>query len=442
MQFQMPDKFIWGVSTSAYESEGALTLDGRGPVNWDGFALKPGVIKDGTTGVLASRSYEEWSTDVQWLKQLGVNAYRFSIAWSRILPDGRGAINQKGLDHYSRLVDALLANNIRPYIMLYHWDLPQALEARGGWQSRETAAAFAEYAAITVKHLGDRVKDWMTLEEIATGIGQGYSGKGLAPNLRLAGEPLAQVYHHALVAHGLGVQAIRAECRDARVGLVMDTVTAVPVIEDAAHLTAARAAYQWLNGYLTDPLFLGKYPAHLEAFPDVQAGDMELISQPLDFFGASIYAGIYFEPADNAPGFRRVEFPEQYPMVRDLDWMRFVPQALYWSVRHAYECYGHREIYVLESGYATDTTRDEDSQCNDIDRIMAMRCYLRELHRATAEGIPVRGHFNWSLVDDWEWHNGYTKSLGLVHYNRVTGARRAKRSFGWFQSVIRNNAVV
>ncbi len=442
MNYQMPPNFLWGVSTSAYESEGALTADGRGPSIWDTFSKKPGAIKDGTTAEIASNSYHGWQEDVRWLKELGVNSYRFSISWTRILPDGTGRINEKGLEYYSRLVDALLENNIRPFIMLYHWDLPLTLHERGGWQSRDTAEAFAAYASIVVKHLGDRVKDWMTLEEIPTGIGQGYNGKGMAPGLCLSGKPLAQVFHNALLAHGLGVQAVRAACKDARVGHMIDAVTPVPVIEDAAHVAACHAAYESLNGYLLSPMFRGEYPKAQEVLPDIQTGDMKLISEPMDFFGISVYAGLYFEPADNAAGFRRVEFPEHYPMVRDLDWMRLVPQSLYWSVRQLYDLYKPQNIYMAESGYATDSARDEDSLCNDLDRIMAMRCYMREMHRAIAEGVPVRGYYNWSLVDDWEWHYGYTKGLGLMHYNRVTKKHRPKRSFHWFQNVIKNNAVV
>ena len=444
MHYQMPANFLWGVATSAYQSEGGTTLDGRGPSIWDEFCKRPGMIKDASSGANTSRCYERWADDVRLLKELGVNAHRFSISWSRVLPTGRGQVNQKGLDYYSRLVDALLKNNIRPFIMLYHWDLPQALEDRGGWQVRETAEAFGEYAAVVVQRLGDRVKDWMTVEELATCLGNGYGAGGqlLAPGLRLTGQPLAQVYHHALVAHGLAVRAIRAGCPGARIGLDMDTVTPVPVIEDAAHIAACAAAYDRLNGFLTGPLFEGKYPAHLDALPAIQPGDMQLIAQPLDYLGLSIYSGIYFEPADDALGFRRVEFPEHYPMVRDLDWFRLVPPALYWSVRHAHTRYGFKSIYISENGYGTDCSRDADSLCNDLDRIFALRCYMRELHRAVTDGIPVHGYFNWSLLDDFEWGHGFTKSFGLYYNNPVTGERRPKRSYEWYKSVIRNNAVV
>lgn len=442
MFYQMPAKFVWGVATSAYQCEGATTMDGRGPSIWDVFCNQPGVIKDGSSGADASRSYKQWADDVRLLKDLGVNAYRFSIAWPRVIPAGRGKVNAQGLDYYSRLVDALLEQKIRPVVMLYHWDLPQALESRGGWQVRATAEAFSEYAAVTVKRLGDRVTDWMTVEELATCLGQGYGGRGLAPGLGLTGQPLAQVYHHALLAHGLGVSAIRAGCPGARIGLDMDSVTPVPVIEDAAHIAACGAAYERLNGYLMGPLFEGKYPPHLTALPDVQSGDMKIISQPIDFLGLSIYSGLYFEPADNEVGFRQAEFPEHYPMVRDLEWFRFVPPSLYWAVRHAHTRYGFQSIYISENGYGTDCSRSAESLCNDLDRILAMRCYMREMHRAVTEGLPVHGYFNWSLLDDFEWSHGYTKSFGLYYHNHATGERRPKRSFEWYKSVIQNNAIV
>lgn len=442
MAFRMPTNFLWGAASAAYQIEGGTSADGRGPSIWDTFCRKPGMIKDGSSGDNACDSYRRWAEDVAALKKLGVRAYRFSIGWPRVLPTGRGKLNQKGLDYYSRLVDALLANDIRPFVTLYHWDLPQALEDEGGWQVRATAEAFAEYAAAMAERLGDRVRDWMTFNEIATGIGKGYELGIYAPALRVGSKALAQVYHHSLVAHGLAVKAIRAARANARVGIVIDPLTPVPVIEDKAHLAACRKAYLRINGFLLEPLFRGKYPRFMEAFPDVRSGDMALIAQPLDFTGLNIYSGLYTEPAAKAPGYRLPDFPLHYPGAQDLDWLRFVPQALYWAVRHLHEIYGCKTIFITENGFSTDSRRDEESSCNDLDRILYLRCYLRELHHAIAEGLPVRGYFHWSLLDNFEWSNGYTKRLGLYYVRHATGERRAKRSFDWYRQVVKTNSIV
>lgn len=428
----MTKGFLWGAASAAYQIEGGATADGRGPSIWDTFCKKRGIA----SGQTACFSYERWREDMRLLKNLGVGGYRFSISWSRVLPTGRGAINQKGLDYYSRLVDALLKNKIQPFVTLYHWDLPQGLEDAGGWQSRDTAYAYADYARLMVERLGDRVKNWMTFNEIPTGVGKGYGLGIYAPGLKVGPKKLVQVYHHVLLAQGLGIRAMRAARPGQQIGIAHDPFTPVPVIEDAAHIAAATKQYERLNAYLMDPMFRGTYPQFLPAFPDVKTGDMKIVTEPMDFVGLNIYSGLYCTPAG------MVDYPMHYPMAEGWDWLRFVPQALYWAPRHLHTRYGVKNIFITENGWASDRQRDEDDWCNDVDRIMYLRCYLRELQRAIQEGIPVRGYFLWSLLDSFEWTAGYTKGLGLHFVDHKNGRRRAKRSAGWYKAVIRANRVL
>ena len=435
---KMPKNFLWGAASAAYQVEGGATADGRGPSIWDTWCKQ----NNRASGDNACFSYQRWREDVALLKNLGVDAYRFSISWSRVLPTGRGAINQKGLDYYSRLVDALLKNKIQPYVTLYHWDLPQALEDTGGWQSRDTAEAYADYAALMVERLGDRVKNWMTFNEIPTGIGKGYELGIYAPALKVKPKALAQIYHHVLVAQGLGIRAMRAARAGQKIGIAHDPLTPVPVIEDAAHIAACTAAYERFNAFLMDPMFRGTYPKFLPVYPDVKTGDMKLIAQPLDFFGVNIYSGLYTEPAPGKEKYRIIKFPPHYPTSEGLDWLRFVPQALYWATRHLHTRYGVKNIFITENGWSSDRQRNVADWCNDVDRILYLRCYLRELQRAIHDGVPVRGYFLWSLLDNFEWASGYTKGLGLHYVNHKTGERRAKPSAHWYKATIRANAIV
>ncbi|MCG3146674.1 MAG: Beta-glucosidase A [Verrucomicrobiae bacterium] len=436
MNYRMPKSFQWGVASAAYQVEGGWNAGGRGPSIWDTWCHKNNRV----SGDNACFSYQRWREDVQLLKNLGVQAYRFSISWPRVLPTGRAPINQRGLDYYDRLVDALLQNKIKPFVTLYHWDLPQALEDTGGWQSRETAYAYADYARLMVERLGDRVTNWMTFNEIPTGIGKGYELGIYAPALKVKPKALALIYHHVLVAQGLGIRAMRAARPGQIIGIAHDPFTPVPVIEDAAHIKACAVAYERLNAYLMDPMFRGTYPKFLPVFPEVKTGDMKLVSEPLDFVGLNIYSGLYTEPGKD--GYQLVKFPTHYPTSEGLDWLRFIPQALYWATRHVDERYGVKAIYITENGWSSDRQRDVADWCNDVDRILYLRCYLRELHHAISEGIPVRGYFLWSLLDNFEWASGYSKGLGLYYVNHKTGERRPKRSAGWYKTVVHANTVV
>jgi len=446
--YQFPDGFVWGVATAAAQIEGAAHLDGKGESIWDRFAALPGNIKNGDTPEVACDHYHRYEADFDLMSELGVSHYRLSVAWPRVFPGGDGAINARGLDFYSRLIDALLARQITPWVTLFHWDLPQALEDRGGWLVRPTVDAFGRYALEVVKRLGDRVRHWFTVNEIPCFIGNGYGNGYFAPGRRVDTRDLNQAFHHALVAHGRGVEAVRSfGGPGSRVGLVHNHLPAppIPVTETDADIAAARAEYERTNGQLMGPVFLGQYP---EAFlreagadaPRVEPGDMEQIARPTDFLGLNVYAGNYVRAgALNRP--ELVPFPRGYPE-GGLGWLKITPQCLYWAVRHAAEVFGVKSFYMTESGAAFDDDITPMGEVLDLHRREYLRSYLVELHRAVAEGHDVRGYFLWSLLDNFEWAEGYDKRFGVVHVAFGTQRRTPKLSSRWYAEVIRNNRIV
>lgn len=369
-----------------------------------------------------------------------------SIAWPRILPTGHGPVNERGVDFYDRLTDTLLAAGITPWVTLFHWDLPQPLEDEGGWRVRSTAEAYANYARTVVKRLGDRVTHWFTLNEIPCFIGIGYSEGRHAPGAREPARVVNQAYHHALLAHGYGVQAVR-ECGGpkARVGLVHNPPTPMPVTETPGDCGAAQAEYADVNAQLMGPLFLGAYPkSFLKAAgadaPHIEKGDLALISQPTDFLGLNIYTGYFMREAAGQRR-ERVPFPAQYP-VADVSWLHIAPQCIYWAIRHAAEVYGVKTFYLTENGVAV---RDEilpDGEIRDLDRREYVRNHLLSLHRALVDGYDVRGYFLWSLLDNYEWADGYAKRFGIVHVDYATQRRMPKLSAQWYAQVVRHNRIV
>ena len=444
-ELRYPKGFVWGCATAAYQIEGGAKDDGRGPSTWDVFSHTPGKTHEGDTGDVASDSYHLYKEDVKLLKGIGAGGYRMSMSWSRVFPNGKGEVNAKGLDYYSRVVDELLAHNITPYITLFHWDTPAALP--GGWQSRDTAKAFADYAAYVTKHLGDRVKHWMTTNEFVCFTDLGYREGTFAPGLKLPPGPANQVRHHGILAHGLAVQAIRANTpAGTQVGLAENAVVYVPVMETREHIEAARRATRLGNAPFLTALMEGKYmDAYLEReganAPKVEPGDFKAISSPLDFVGLNIYTPFFVRADDSKQGFAQLPFPTSHPHMAS-PWILLGPECLYWGVRNVVDLWKIPAIYITENGCSSDDVLTPEGRIDDVDRLMYLRNHLTQLHRATVEGYPVKGYFLWSLVDNFEWADGYSKRFGIHYVDFKTQKRTPKLSAEWYREVIANNAVM
>jgi beta-glucosidase len=446
--YQFPEGFVWGVASASAQIEGAATEDGKGESVWDRFATLPGKIKDGTSPAVACDHYHRYEADCDLIYDLGLGAYRLSIAWPRVIPDGDGAINPRGLDFYDRLIDALLARGITPWVTLFHWDLPQALEDKGGWTSRETVGAYARYAETVVKHLGDRVDHWFTMNEIPCFIGFGYGSGYFAPGRRESAKVINQAYHHAILAHGHGVGAVRAHGKaGSQVGLVHNLLPPpqIPVVETEADIAAAKLEYERTNSQLMSPIFQGRYAdVFLNAAgpdaPEVQPGDLDVISQRTDYLGLNLYAGDFVRARADGSA-ETLPFPRQYPR-GDLPWLLVTPQVLYWGARFASEVFGVKTFYFTENGAAFDDAVTPEGEIIDLDRREYIRNHLISVHRALAEGFDVRGYFLWTLMDNWEWAEGFTKRFGIVRTDYETLARIPKLSAQWFSEVARQNRIV
>ncbi|BAJ26623.1 MULTISPECIES: GH1 family beta-glucosidase [Kitasatospora] len=433
-RYDLPAGFRWGVSTAAYQIEGAVDADGRGPSVWDTFTARPGAIRDGHTGRTACDHYHRWPQDVELMRDLGVDGYRFSIAWPRVQPAGRGPVNTAGLDFYDRLVDGLLDAGITPLPTLFHWDLPQALEDTGGWLDRDTAHRFAEYASVTADRLGDRVPAWTTLNEPFVHMVYGYALGIHAPGRTLMLDALPAA-HHQLLAHGLAAAALRTRGREV---LIANNLTPVRPASDAPEDRAAAEAYDALHNRLfTDPLLLGRYP-DLSAYgvgPDlhgaVHDGDLALISRGgLDGLGVNYYNPTRIA-APTDPGLPFAEAPIEGVPRTHFGWP-VVPEGLYELLLTLRGRYGDAlpPITVTENGCSTDATLD------DTPRIDYLAGHLDALARAATAGIDVRGYYTWSLLDNFEWGEGFGERFGLVHVDFATQRRTPKASFAWYRDLI------
>ena len=444
--YLFPASFVWGVSAAAPQIEGAATEDGKGESIWDRFAAQAGKTVGGDTPAVACDHYHRFAEDFALMKTLGVRNYRLSVAWPRIYPAGTGAVNDKGLAFYDRLIDSMLAHGITPWVTLYHWDLPQALEDQGGWRSAATAQALGAYATTVVKRLGDRVKNWMTLNELPSFIGLGY-GTGLhAPGAQEPARVVNQCYHNALLAHGYGVRAVREHGGPgARVGLVHNPDTPVPSTETDADIAAAHESYRLSSAQIFGPIYTGAYPdvwlQHVGAdAPTVAPGDLALIASPTDFLGLNVYGGLFVRAAQNGKP-ESLPLPVSYPKA-NLEWLNIMPQAVYWAVRHAVEHYGVKNLYITENGLSQEDALTEHGEVLDLGRSEFYRNYLIALQRATTEGLPVRGFFTWSFMDNYEWAEGYHKRFGIVYVDYSTQKRTPKLSAQWYATVMQQNRVV
>jgi beta-glucosidase len=434
----VPEHFYWGVATAAYQIEGAVNEDGRGESIWDRFCATPGHILNNDTGDVACDHYHRYREDIQIMQELGVNAYRFSIAWPRIFPFGRGPVNLLGLDFYDRLVDTLLEAGIEPFVTLYHWDLPQALQDQvGGWASRETASAFADYADEVSRRLGNRVRYWMTLNEPWVSAFQGHELGSKAPGLR---DPrLAwQVSHHLLLAHGLAVPILRANGRpDTRVGIVLNLSPAEPATPTEEDRQAARALDGKMNRWFLDPIFRGSYPADVLAAlgnlaPQTEEGDAAIIARPLDFLGANYYyRNIVHQKADGSIEMVHPKDAEYTTM----NWEVY-PAGLRELLLRLHRDYSPPQLFVTENGAAFPDTISEDNQVHDPRRTHYLREHIREALSTLADGVPLAGYFVWSLMDNFEWAFGYTPRFGLVYVDYPTQRRIVKDSGQWYRDMI------
>lgn len=449
-QATFPEDFVWGAAAAAYQIEGSRLIEGKGASIWDMFCEKPGAIFEGHTGEVACDHYHRMPADVALMGQLGLGAYRLSISWPRVMPEGTGRINEKGLAFYDRLVDALLAQGIAPWVTLFHWDYPLALFHRGGWLNRDSADWFADYARVVTERLSDRVSHFFTLNEPQVYIGFGHLEGAHAPGIKL---PLSQMLlagHHTLLAHGKAVQAMRAaQKQPLQIGFAPVGLCKLPKSESAADVELARLATfmvteknSWMNSWWMDPVHLGAYPEQGREFfgrdaPEPRAGDMDIISTPTDFLGVNIYQGTVVEEDASSPfGFRDLPYPASGARTA-FDWP-ITPEALRFGPRFLYERY-KTPIYITENGLSCRDWVSLDGKVHDPGRIDFTSRYLKQLSRALADGADVRGYFHWSVMDNFEWAAGYRERFGLIHVDYQTQERTPKDSFYWYRGIIESN---
>jgi beta-glucosidase len=444
-----PRGFLWGVATSAFQIEGGAEVDGRGPSVWDTFAAQPGKIEDASNARVTCDHYHRWIEDLDLLRWLGVGAYRFSIGWSRVLPDGHH-VNEAGLTFYDRLVDGLLERGITPFVTLNHWDLPQALDEAGGWPERTTTTAFVEYADVVSARLGDRVKHWVTHNEPWCIAHLGHEAGEHAPGRRDAAASL-RAAHHLLLSHGWAVEPIRRNARGAEVGIVLNLTPAVPATDDLADADAVRAFDGFFNRWYLDPLLRGSYPVDAIAdrvrrghladgeLPFVRHGDLASIATPIDFLGVNYYSRVVMRmdpqngPVPVTPG---AKVP-----VTDMGW-ELEPDHLRMLLVRLNEEYGAPKMYITENGAAYADAPDAHGRIADVRRIDFLRTHLHAIHRAIEAGVSVNGYFAWSLLDNFEWGHGFTKRFGLFWVDYETLQRLPKESAFVYRDLVAANALV
>jgi beta-glucosidase len=443
-----PRGFIWGVATASYQIEGATDEEGKGPSVWDMFCRKQGAIWQGQSGDVACDHYHRHQADISLMKQLGIGAYRFSISWPRVIPDGTGRVNKKGLEFYDRLVDEILAAGIIPYVTLFHWDYPYELYSRGGWLNRDSPDWFADYVRVVVKKLSDRVRHWITLNEPQVFIGYGHQDGRFAPGLQLRFSEVLAATHNTLLAHGKAAQAIRSYSKTkCQIGLAPVGVISMPASDSPKDIKSARqhmfsitSKDVWNNTWWLDPMFFGQYPKDgLKLFggdiPLIRDRDMETIHQPLDFFGLNIYLGQTVRANEEGQA-EVVPEVDGYPITA-FEWP-VTPEALYWGPKYHWERY-HIPIIITENGMSNVDWVALDGKVHDPQRIDFLKRYLLQLRKACEDGIDVRGYFHWSLMDNFEWSSGYRERFGLIYVDFPTQKRIPKDSAYWYRETITNN---
>ncbi|MDQ2807142.1 MAG: GH1 family beta-glucosidase [Chloroflexota bacterium] len=432
-----PADFLWGAATASYQIEGAWQEDGKGESIWDRFSHTPGKVANGDTGDVACDHYHRWPQDIALMQELGLAAYRYSISWTRILPTGRGAVNEAGLDFYDKLTDGLLAAGIQPWVTLYHWDLPQALQDNGGWANRDTAAAFADYAEIVARRLGDRVSGWITHNEpwVAAFVGNLFGEH--APGLRDLPTAL-RVTHHLLLGHGLAVPRIRAAVAGAKVGITLNLNAAYPAGDSPADQAAAVRSEGISNRLFLDPLLRGSYPADIvmelgEAALPVQAGDLAIIHTPLDFLGINNYFRSVVKDAPTSP-MLRTEMVQPEGEYTTMGWEVY-PDGLRVLLERLHRDYPMPAYYITENGAAFPDSVEADCSINDDRRRAYLQGYIAAAGQARAAGVPLKGYFVWSLLDNFEWGHGYNQRFGIVRVDFATQERTIKASGQWYREL-------
>jgi beta-glucosidase len=435
---QFPAGFVWGAATSSYQIEGAVDVDGRGESIWDRFCQVPGRISDGSNGSVACDHYHRWPQDIELLSSLGLAGYRFSIAWPRIFPTGRGTVNEPGLDFYERLVDSLLAAGIQPFATLYHWDLPQALEDEGGWAVRSTPQAFADYAEVVLERLGDRITDWMTINEPFVVANHGYLTGEHAPGRHSLPDSLA-ASHHILLAHGLGLERIRALVPDSNAGIVLNFTPITPVGSSPAALSRQQLQDQIENRWYVEPVAGHGYPSSaVESLgwrqDEVEDGDLALISGPIDTLGINYYTRQHV----GAFAGERLEAAES---VTAMGW-EVHPESFGVLLQQLHEKYKFGRYMITENGAAMPDLHHDEVRVLDADRIAYFTSHLSEVHAAIQAGVPIEGYFAWSLLDNFEWAHGYGPRFGIVAVDFDTLERTPKHSALWYSQVAAANEIV
>ena len=444
-----PENFIWGAATASYQIEGAWNKHGKGESTWDRFTHTPGKIRNNDTGDVANDHYRLWKKDIALMKKLGLKAYRFSVSWPRVLPTGRGKVNQKGLDFYSKLVDGLLNAGITPFVTLEHWDLPQALEDKGGWTARATTEAFVEYADVMSRALGDRVHQWITHNEPAVVAWLGYETGVHAPGIKDLSASL-RAAHHLLLSHGMSVPVIRNNSKDAEVGITLNIGWKVPASNSKMDMDAARLDDgKWFR-WFADPLYGRGYPSDMTKYftqlggaPNgldfVQSGDLETIAVPTDFIGLNYYGRNLHrvEDPNNGPQlfFPHPKTPEHWT---EMDWEVY-PDGLLNVLARFYFDYQPLKLYVTENGASYSTPPDEKGNVLDIHRTNYLRTHFAAMHRAIQAGVPLAGYFVWSLMDNFEWSFGFSQRFGIIWVDYETQKRTLKDSAKWYKGVIKKN---
>lgn len=442
-----PENFIWGTATASYQIEGAVSKGGRRPSIWDVFSQLPGKIANGDSAVSGPDHYHYWRTDLDLLAALGVRAYRFSLAWPRILPTGKGKLNTKGIAFYDRLINGLLKRDIEPWVTLFHWDYPYKLYQNGGWLNRDSSDWFAEYSALAVDHFKDRVKNWITINEPSCIVHYGHQIGINAPGLQLQGKDIFQIAHNILLAHGKAVAEIRSRTGDdTRVGIALNGLISIP---DTAEPVDVAAAWQatwamnnvdtWNNSWWSDPIFENHYPEDglrlLGADqPDIYPGDMDIIAQPLDYYGVNIYTAERVRATVN--GWKKIKPADDCPRTT-MGWT-IEPEVLYWGPKFIYKRY-QQPVVILENGMAANDRKGKTGQVDDPARISFLNNYLVELDRAMKSGVEVAGYFLWSLLDNFEWAQGFKQRFGLVYIDYPSKKRIPKSSFNWYRDLIRSH---